>query len=654
MPQKFQTPSLTLDLNAPETFGNLAESLDDSERRLLADDIVELVKIDLGTMDDWLGKANGYLEKINSDVNTSASDSREQDGSNDSEPPSTALTLSAVIQYAARATGSILSEPDLIKASEPGGEQLAAWVSTQLRTVDPNWVTDTDPLCLHMGVTGLGWRKRWFDEYEGQYCSSFLTVNEVIVSAKVLSLARAPRITHAFERYPYEIERSIAMKHWVDYNPRFEDIDPQKPQKFYETDLWLDLDGDGYDEPWTITVALDPMPTVVKIKPRWTKKTITDSADQLVFRPFRRFYAYKLIPDPEGSFFPKGFGWLLERPEAAADSLLASITDTAQSSAQNGGIASTGGIGLPNSIEIKNDRLTTINTDGQPLANVLSLFPQKQVTPGMFQSLDRMMTLGDRLAGTLNLMENSPASMTATLARGIIDTGSQVQSAIHRRLIGSMTEEARAFALMADAGGQLPDGVEGVLPIEVTADPNMATELHRAVTAQAYLGMTQNPVVFNVKEAGLRYCQTMRFPMPEKLIAQLPPPQPSPVERADMMVKAEKEKTARIKANAAAGLAFAQAIKTLMEAQQGAFNLAVARQQMMALEQTMEALNGDANSLGGDGAGVAGQPDNPGAPQPDSGAAGTDNGGNPFGTAGQPNPTGGGGSAPQDAGAMGT
>ena len=640
---RFESPELELDLKAPEKIGNLAEKLDESQRRLLADHVIELVKIDESSMSEWLGKANGYLDSIDDDTNKSAPSNREQQGSNEDQPPSTELTLSAVIQFTARITGAVLSEPDLAKASEPGGELLASWVSQQLRTVDQDWVTDTDPLILHMAVTGLGWRKRWFDEHDGQYRSTWLPCGQVIINANAKTLERTPRITHDIEKYPFEIQRSIQLKHWVDYEPRFDEIDPQEPQKFYEVDMWLDMDGDDYDEPWTITVAREDTPTAVKIVPRWSNKTVVDTKDLLLFRPSHRYYAYKMIPDPKGSFFPHGFGWLLDRIENSANRMLASIEDTSQSAAENGGVASIGGIGMPDSIELKANRLTTINTDGRPISDILSLFPAKQVTPGMFQSLDKMLTLGDRLAGTLNLLENAPASMTATLAKGILDSGAQVQGAVHRRIVGAITEELRAFVSMADANDHLPEGLDGKQPVEVTADPSMATEMHRSTMGQVYLELLKFPMIFNPHAVGLRFAQVMRLPEPEKLIA--PPmqaPEPTATEKVEMALNLAKEHTSRIKANASAALQFATAIMNLAKAAESPMNAALMQAQIASLEKTMEALNNDANSIGSSGAGMDSAPTNPQPQTVPAIAPVANNGGVAVGPAGQPNPAGGG------------
>ena len=97
----FESPGLKLDLKAPEKFGNLAKELSETERDQLATYIVELVKIDEQSMTDWVGKADGYLRKIDADTNTSAPQTSVSQGSNEKSPPSTALTMSAVIQFTA-------------------------------------------------------------------------------------------------------------------------------------------------------------------------------------------------------------------------------------------------------------------------------------------------------------------------------------------------------------------------------------------------------------------------------------------------------------------------------------------------------------------------------------------------------------------------
>ncbi|MEL7086824.1 MAG: hypothetical protein AAGL98_00030 [Planctomycetota bacterium] len=624
-----ETPVIAFNVNEPESFGNLAEKLDVGTRRTFAVDLIELIAIDERSMADWVAEAKGYLETLENGRGNEMPQNREQEGSGEERPPGTEMTLTAVIQFAANATDALLGEPDLAKASAEGAEPLASWVSAEVRTRDPNWILDTDPLVVHMAVTGLAWRKRSFDEIDRAFHSYFLTCTEVIINSNVRSVERAPRITHEFERYPYEIERSIQRKHWIDYEPMYDEADPEAPKRFYECDLWIDLDGDGISEPWTIVVSRDDTPEVIKIAPRWSRKTVVNSSEKLYFNPVHRYYPYRFLPDPKGGFLPMGFGKLLHRVQSSADRLLASIVDTAETEAENGGVLAGGGFGLPDKMELKQNRVTTLNTDGAPLANRFTMFPAKQVSPGSVQVLEKILTLGDRVAGTLNLLENAPASMTATLARGIIDTGTKVQSAVHRRLVSMMTREFHQLVRMADAYSMLPRELSAsdAGSVAVTADPQLATEMQRSALANVYMELMQDPLT-KWDEIRLRLYRTLRLPQPEALLGSPPTPQATPFEKIQGAVHLMKQRTEQIKTIGGVAVQLTQALKNLVDANGGMVDNQAALLQMAQLEyavqQLMQGAQDAGNSINELGS-MAGQPGNqspPGLPAPQAGANG--------------------------------
>lgn len=646
-------PVLKLNLKEPEKFGNVAAKLDRDQRRRLAEDLIALIKIDDTSMSEWRTKAEGYLNEIEADSDDRAPQNREQQGSGETAPPSTELTLGAVIQFSARATDALLGEPDLAKASEPGAEPLAAWVSSQLRTVDPNWLIDTDPLIVHMSVTGLAWRKRDFDEEDKVFHTHFRPSaggeDYVIVNMNVRSIERAPRVTDQFSRYPYEIDRSIERTHWVDYEPVYDETDPQKPKRFYECDAWLDLDGDDIEEPWTFVIARDDYPEVVKIKPRWTNKTVVDSDEVLFFNPIRRFYPYRFLPDPAGGFFPMGFGKLLHRIQGSADRMLSSITDTAETESENGGVLAGGGTGLPSSLlEVKTNRVTTINTDGRPLGDMFQPFPQKSVSSGSVAVLEKMMTLGDRLAGTLNMLENAPASMTATMAKGLIDNGSQVQSAVHRRLVSEMTQEMREFVRMADAYGALGKDMTASdgSAVAVTADPQLATEMHRSALIGFHLEMVKEFGPFGAvdpRKVAAEVYRIARVANGQQFILPPQPPQATPKEKMEGMVALMKQRTENIKVTGAVAVQLTQALLNMVEAAGGMQNNQAALLTMAQLEHAVQQMMAEAGNAGNDLSGMAQPPGDGGAgalPPPTQDGGGSDI---PGGRTGGPSTAGTGG-----------
>lgn len=624
-----ELPVLKLDLNKPEKFGNLAEQLTVDDRRQLATDLIELIGIDETSMNNFRTGAKKYLDELENHKDTKPQGTEPQ-ASGETVPPTTELTLSAIIQFAARATDALLGEPDLAKASETGAEPLAEWVSSQLRTKDPNWILDTDPLVIHMAATGLAWRKREFDEEDKVFHSHFRTSLDVIINSSVRSVERAPRITDQFERYPYEITRSIQRKKWVDYDPQFDETDPQAPKNFYECDCWIDLDGDEIEEPWTVVISRDDFVEVVRIRPRWSKKTVVDSDDALFFNPAIRFYPYRMLPDPKGGFFPMGFGKLLEGTQGTADELLAAIVNTAKTESQNGGVFSGSGVGLPEKVEVKGDRMTALPMDGRPLNDAMQMWPNKTVSPGSVQILEKIITLGDRIAGTLNLLENAPASMTATLAKGIIDTGTQTQSAVHRRMVASMTQEIRMFVQMADMYDQLPPNTQVSQKdgIAITADPQLATEMHRSAMGGVYMEMIEQALKgapWSVQECQMRFAQVMRLPNPEKLIAPPKAAEATPKEKMDGYIALVKQRTENIKVTGAVAVNLTQALLNMVEAAGGMQNNQAALLTMAQLEHAVQQMMNEAGNARTDANGMDQQPGNGGAlalPSPPPGGGG--------------------------------
>jgi hypothetical protein len=244
----------------------------------------------------------------------------------------------------------------------------------------------------------------------------------------------------------------------------------------------------------------------------------------------------------------------------------------------------------------------------------------------------------------LNLLENAPASMTATLAKGLIDNGTQVQSAVHRRLCAMLTQEGRAFAQMADAYDMLPDDLKGSPGVEVTADPQLATEMQRGALAGVYQEILKFGVetvgagVVNLQTTFQRWLKVMRIPMPEELSGAGPQqPQLAPDEKLKGLIALGKDRNDRIKAHAQLALNISQALKNLVDAQAGTIDIRTATLNMAMLEHAMQQLVSEAGRsdiTDGDSS-VAQQPGNAGAPAalppPQANGGGELSGGNAAG-----------------------
>jgi hypothetical protein len=130
--------------------------------------------------------------------------------------------------------------------------------------------------------------------------------------------------------------------------------------------------------------------------------------ERIVFNPIRRFYPYRFLPDPKGRVLPHGVRQAAGPYGRHGRPIAGAIVDTAKSESENGGVLAGGGFGLPDKIEMKGNRVTTVNTDGAPLADMFAVPGESRFRRAPCAVLEKVMTLGDRLAGTLELAGERP------------------------------------------------------------------------------------------------------------------------------------------------------------------------------------------------------------------------------------------------------
>src|SRR6185369_7108231 len=104
-------PPVRFDLNEPRKIGNLAEKMEQDDRRKLADFLLQLVGIDEQSMNEWMTEADGYLKNLQGEAANQPQDDEQRGANESAEAPTTSLTLSAIIQFAAGATDALLGEP---------------------------------------------------------------------------------------------------------------------------------------------------------------------------------------------------------------------------------------------------------------------------------------------------------------------------------------------------------------------------------------------------------------------------------------------------------------------------------------------------------------------------------------------------------------
>jgi hypothetical protein len=469
------------------------------------------------------------------------------------------LTI-ASLQFASRAYPALVKAPDLVKYRVQGRDQdgakaaragrISAHMSYQLLEQDEGWEEDQDKAFLALPILGCVFKKSYYDSVLEHNVSKVVLPKNLVVHYYAKSIEEAERKTEIFELHEREVRERVLRGVFTDheYGPppapreREEDVrqgtsapldDKDSPRVFLEQHSFLDLDGDGYKEPYVITVEkesrkvarivarIDEVVTEQSIKIEELQKRMRALAEGLPqpqpgqpispqqmgqvnqaeatinewnsqveelakqeptvirIKPIEYYTKYSFIPSPDGGFYDLGFGALLGPINDSVNTILNQLVDAG--TLQNG---SMGFIGK--GARIKGGKLRfspfewkRVDVAGGQLKDSLVPLPVNAPSDVLFNLLSLLITYAERVGSVTDAMmgenpgQNTPAyNMSAMLEQGL-----QVFNGIFKRVYRSFRGELRklyklnSIYLDQEEYFAYQDDESGVSRTDYTADP---------------------------------------------------------------------------------------------------------------------------------------------------------------------------------------
>jgi chaperonin GroES len=641
---------------------NLADFLSDNVLSGIGQKVVRDVAIDEKSREDWLCRYQKWL-----DMAMQVREAKNFPWPKASNVKFPLLTVAAV-QFQARAYPAIVDGSNLVKGRvlgpDPDGEKAkagrphrrahdvaAALQDAGLGGRDRPAAASASDLRLRVPQELLRF------SIASSNCSEMVSGEDFIINYWAKSLESAPRYTHKLRFYPHEVKEKIAGGLWREVPVRAEAEtadDEDALVEFYEQHRYLDLDDDGYPEPFIVTTTKDGQ--VARIVPCFgadnVKVSVDGKVDKLSDHPQfeaaqqahdleslgkivcidRRQYftKYAFIPAPDGSFYDIGFGWLLEDISEPINTAINQMLDAASLQNAGGGFLGSGinvrggsmpfRIGEWKRVEVVNnaplkDNVFRLDHPG-PSAVLFSLLGM------LIQSAKEITSVQDVMTGEGTT--NQPA--TTTLA--LIEQGHKVMTGIFKRIHRAFGRELRTlFDLNRDYLDEeeyflLNDGDQAQqiaredyddsdLDVVPVSDPSLVTDMQKMARSEAeWTSFNGDPLV-NQVELRKRRMEVLGTPDPDTML-KVPPPAPDPKVLLATMAEARAKVETMAKVRASDSVAAAQ----LLDAAQVAYNL--------GLLNDAASLAAAANELGGtvdDDLGAGGVPAMEGQP-PDAGVPG--------------------------------
>lgn len=528
---------------------NIASVLDEEQLKKIGQKVVEEFEIDDKSREDW-SKRNADALKLANQVKEAKSFPW-PNSANVKLP----LISDASIKFAARAYAEIIRDGSVVKGKVIGkdpdnqkalrSDRVGRYMSWQLTDQMKEWETDTDKLLHILAVSGVIFRKMYYDPGVKRTCSQLVLADKLCVNYTASSLEAARRITHILDAMPKNTVVSNQRSGvWLDVNLQKDPVEKEPEQEelfnFLEQHRYIDLDEDGYAEPYIVTVHRETG-KVVRIYARYEEKDIKENAKKQIvsITPCQYFADYHFIPSFDGGFYSIGFGTLMAPLNETANGLFNMLLDSGTINNVQGGFLSKeikvkGGIYRFAPYEWKKTEATA-----EQLKNGIAPLPTKEPSPTLFNLLSLVMELCKDLASIKDVMAGDApgANVPATTVMALIEQGMKVYNAIYKRVYRALKQEfgilfrlnyryldeeeyfrvqdTEAMAFRADFESESVD----VIPV---ADPYMSSDVQRLTKAEALKqniglpGVNPRPII----EFGL---QAMRID--QEMIAEILPEQ---------------------------------------------------------------------------------------------------------------------------------
>ena len=483
------------------------------------------------------------------------------------------MLSTAAMQFAARAYPTLIpSNGTIVKCRingyDPTGEKaqraerISKHMSYQLLSEMDDWEEDMDRLLICLPIAGTCFKKTYWDSNKQKNCSKLVFPKVLVVNYFANSLDNAERITEILTQTKRKVKELQNQKLYLDidlhtpstvdktqtqsvteaFSHSLSGDDETTPYTILEQHTFLDLDDDGYSEPYIVTVEQDSR-KVLRIVPRYTADDVTVDEKQkvIMIEPVQYYTKYSFIPNPDGGFYDIGFGRLLGPLNKSANTIINQLVDAGSLSNLQSGFV---GRGLR--IKMGETRFVpgewkAVNATGDDIKKQIFPLPVREPSDVLFKLLDLLLKSGKELASVAEIFvgkmpgQNTPA--TTTMAT--IEQGMKVFTSVYKRVYRALASEFKKLYKLNKTYSN-PEEYVAALDLQIPqedyqgpvddiypgADPTAVSSQEKQAKIQAVMQLLQLGTIDPMAVTAM-YLDAFEIPNPEKLMKQ-PQPQPDP------------------------------------------------------------------------------------------------------------------------------
>ena len=475
------------------------------------------------------------------------------------------LVTIAALQFHARAYPAIISGTDVVRCrvarfgatpqEEAYARAVGQYLSDQILEGDSAWEEGHDRLLLNYSIVGSAFIKSYYSAVEEKIVSELVLAKNFVLDYYAKNVETCRRKTHFYPLYRNELLSGMRAD-----NARFRDVsqepwflagggqdaedpardgttppsaDADTPFTILEQHCWLDLDGDGFEEPYVICVDRHSE-EVVRITARWEREVDVErnSRSQVVtIQATEYFTKYGFIPAPDGSIYDMGFGVLLGPLNESVSTAINQLLDAGTMSIAAGGFLGRGakikkGVHTFAPFEWKQ-----VDSMGEDLAKSIFPLPVREPSAVLFNLLGLLIDYTNRISGATETMvgENPGQNTPAETSRSMVEQGMKVYAAIFKRTWRCMKAEfGKLYQLNALYA---PLKVRYLFlgdPSRIcpAADPNIVSDSERFMRASAIAQRATMVPGYNMQAVEENFLRALRVENPGQFYVGVDPQNP--------------------------------------------------------------------------------------------------------------------------------
>ena len=527
-----------------EFFQNLAEDMDEQVLQRLAIELLADFRKDKESRSDWEKSYTSGLDLLGFKYNT---ESGPFQGSSSVTHP---LLAEAVTQFQSQAYKELLPSDGPVRtqivgeATDEKDEQahrVQEFMNYMIMDKMEEYTPEFDQMLFYLPLAGSAFKKVYYDEIMQRAVSKFVPAEDLVVPYYATDLKDCERITHVLKMSENDVlkkQRSgfyrdvdilPSRKNDDDVQDKYDQLEglsnqEQSDYQFNILEMHVDLDLEefevGNDDknikvPFIVTID-EGSNEILSIYRNY------DMNDELQNRK-EYFVHYKFLPGL--GFYGFGLIHMIGGLSKTATAALRQLLDAGTLSNLPAGFKSRGMRIRDDDQPFQPGEFRDVDAPGGNIKDQFQILPFKEPSATLFQLLGFVVQAGQRFAAIADMQvgeDGKNRAVGTTVA--LLERGSRVMSAIHKRLYYGMRQE---FRLLADVFASYlppvyPYAVYGgnrmvkmmdfspevdVIPV---ADPNIFSMTQRITLAQTQLQIAQSaPELHNIHEAYRRVYSAM-------------------------------------------------------------------------------------------------------------------------------------------------